>query len=203
MKLLLPVCFLLPFSAIAQSQSTTGPATTKGTCSPATTGNENTFVINCGIGKEQGTELIAIMNKILANQIKSVEVMTKLDEILRNVNPNAPKVTYTFDGSRRVLSPGRSSLEVGALSNIFQEMGRLEQAKNWESLIKLSEAQIIDRPEWLTAYVMAGEGYLNIGQKAHALSLLEYAEKTIAENPEYAPIEPPLRAMLARLRVRQ
>ncbi|MGA3295744.1 MAG: hypothetical protein ABSE45_17400 [Candidatus Acidiferrales bacterium] len=87
MKLLLLVCFLLPFSTMAQSQSTTGPATTKGACSPANTGNDNTFVINCGIDKGQGAELIAIMNKILANQLNPVEVMAKLDEILRNMHP--------------------------------------------------------------------------------------------------------------------
>jgi hypothetical protein len=203
MKLLLPVCILLSFSAIAQAQSTTGPATTKGACSPATTGNDNTFVINCDIGKEQGAELIAIMNKILVNQLNPVEVMAKLDEILRSVNPNAPKVTYTFDGSRRVISPDRTSLEVGAATEVFHEMLRLEQTNNWNGLIKLSEAQIMERPEWLTAYVMAGEGYFNLGQRDHALSLLEYAEKTIAGNPEYDPIEAGLRAMLARLQVRQ
>jgi hypothetical protein len=87
MKLFLPFCFLLSFAAMAQSQSTTGPATTKGSCSPANTGNDNTFVINCGIDKGQGAELIAIMNKILANQLNSADVMAKLDEILRNVHP--------------------------------------------------------------------------------------------------------------------
>lgn len=201
MKLVLSVSFLLFFCAVAQSQSTTGPATTKGACSPANTGDANTFFIQCGIGKEQGTELLTIVNKILANQLNPVEVMAKLDEILRNVNPNAPKVTYTFDGNRRVVSPGRTSLDVGEAADIFQEMRRLEQAKDWEGLIRLSEAQISARPEWLTPYVTAGEGYLNRGQRDHALSLLEYAEKTIAGNPEYAPIEEPLRAMLARLRV--
>lgn len=200
MKLVFSVCFLLLFCAGAQSQSTT--ATTKGACSPANTGDANTFFIQCGIGKEQGAELIAIMNKILANQLNPVEVMAKLNEILRNVNPNAPKVTYTFNGSRRVTSPGRSSADSGAM-DIFQEMLRLEQANNWQGLIRLSEAQIKDRPEWLTAYVMTGEGYLNLGQRDHALSVLAYAEKTIAGNPDYAPIEPALRAMLERLRVPQ
>jgi hypothetical protein len=87
MKLLLAVCFLLSSPAMAQSQSTTGSATTKGACSPANTGNANTFVITCGIDKGQGAELIAIMNKILANQLNPADVMAKLDEILRNVHP--------------------------------------------------------------------------------------------------------------------
>jgi hypothetical protein len=87
MKLLLSACFLVSFSTVARSQSATGPATTKGACSPANTGNANTFVIHCGIDKAQGVELIAIMNKILANQLNPVEVMAKLDEILRNMHP--------------------------------------------------------------------------------------------------------------------
>src|ERR1700691_1068403 len=85
MKLLLPICFVLCFPVIARAQSATGSATAKGACSPANTGNDNTFVIHCGIDKEQGAELIAIMNKILASQLNPVEVMAKLDEILRNM----------------------------------------------------------------------------------------------------------------------
>jgi hypothetical protein len=127
--------------------------------------------------------------------------MAKLDEILRNINPNAPKVTYTFNGNRRVFGSGRFYIENGAATEIFQQMLGLQQAKDWAGLIKLSEGQIVDRPEWLTAYVMAGEGYLNLGQRDHALSLLEYAEKTIAANPDYSAIEAPLQAMIARLRI--
>jgi hypothetical protein len=50
-------------------------------------GSNNTFTINCGIGKEQGKKMLAILNKILANQIDTDAVMAKLDEILRNVHP--------------------------------------------------------------------------------------------------------------------
>jgi hypothetical protein len=112
MKLLLPVCFLLSFPAIAQSQSTKGPATTKGACSPANTGNDNTFVINCGIDKGQGAELIAIMNKILTNQLNSADVMAKLDEILRNVHPprrlSAPRKSEFAECLKK--KPGRFSI---------------------------------------------------------------------------------------------
>jgi len=74
---------LLVSPAIAQQ---TGAATTKGTCSPATTGNNNTFTFNCGIGKEQGQAILGIVNRILANQIDPAAVMAKLDDIQRGVD---------------------------------------------------------------------------------------------------------------------
>jgi hypothetical protein len=64
-------------------QTTTGKARTSGVCSPATSGNNNTFVIKCGIGSTQGKQMIEILNKVLANQIDPTTVMTKLDEILK------------------------------------------------------------------------------------------------------------------------
>jgi len=54
----------------------TGSAKTKSECSPANTGNNNTFIINCGIGREQGQALLKILNKILANQLDPEQVMT-------------------------------------------------------------------------------------------------------------------------------
>lgn len=60
----------------------TGTASTSGSCSPANTGNGNTFTIKCGIGQEQGQKMLAILNKILANQLNPDTVMAKLDDIL-------------------------------------------------------------------------------------------------------------------------
>ena len=43
----------------------TGKAETQGPCSPAVTGSNNQFTINCqGISKEQGAEFLKILNKI-------------------------------------------------------------------------------------------------------------------------------------------
>ena len=72
-------------AALANAQQPTGPAATRGACSPATTGNNNSFTISCGIGKEQGEKLIAILNKILSNQIDPSAVMSKLDDIQKGV----------------------------------------------------------------------------------------------------------------------
>lgn len=64
---------------------TPGTAETKGACSPANTGNQNTFNITCGIGKLQGDQILKILNKILAHQLDPNAVMDKLDEILQAV----------------------------------------------------------------------------------------------------------------------
>ena len=48
----------------------TGKAETKGPCSPAATGNNNQFRIDCkGISKEQAAEFLKILNKISADQL--------------------------------------------------------------------------------------------------------------------------------------
>jgi hypothetical protein len=142
------------------------------------------------------------MNKILADQLNPVEVMAKLDEILHEVNPNAPKTTYTFNGFKRVTSPGRvSGGDDGGAAALKEIIGR-QDAGDWVGMIRLSEIQMKDRSEWLTPYVTAGIAYMNIGQLVKALYLLEYAEKTIAGNPDYAPIMDSLNGALAKLRRR-
>jgi hypothetical protein len=182
------------------SQLNTGRADTKGTCSPANTGSNNTFTITCGIGKEQGNQMLKILNKILANQLDPDAVMKKLDEILHAVNPNAPQITYTFNGFKRVMRPGRVSGGDDGGGEIFKQMSALERANDWVGLIKLSEAQMRERPEWLTPYVVAGKAYLQLGQRTKALELLESAEKRIAGNPDYDPIQKPLTEMLKALK---
>lgn len=67
-------------------------------------------------------------------------------------------------------------------------------------MIKISETQMKERPEWLTPYVTAGEAYLQLGQMQKALEFLELAEKRIAGNPDYGPLEKPISEMLKILR---
>ena len=67
-------------AAFCHGQSS-GTATTKGACSPAVSGNKNTFTIKCGIDEEQGKQILAILNKLLADQLDTKTVMAKLDEL--------------------------------------------------------------------------------------------------------------------------
>jgi hypothetical protein len=68
--------------SFGQQTGPTSKAATSGRCSPAVSGSGNTFKIDCKINAEQGKQMLAILNKIVANQIDSVLVLAKLDEIL-------------------------------------------------------------------------------------------------------------------------
>lgn len=74
---------LSSLSILAQPPST-GGAETKGICSPANTGNNNTFNFTCtGLSPEQQRLLASVpelLNKLLASQAGSVsEILSKLD----------------------------------------------------------------------------------------------------------------------------
>lgn len=77
------------------AQTTTGKAETKGACSPAVAGSNNKITITCsGLGKEQGQKIVSILNRILANQLDTEQVMAKLDELSKTTNrttQNAPE----------------------------------------------------------------------------------------------------------------
>jgi hypothetical protein len=75
---------LLLFSSVAVAQQS---ATTSAPCSPIAPDNSGSITINCpGMSKEDGRKMIAILNRILANQIDPDLVMVKLDEIQRGVS---------------------------------------------------------------------------------------------------------------------
>jgi hypothetical protein len=86
--------------------TTTGKATTSGSCSPANTGSGNSFIMKCGIGQKQGQEMLNILNKILANKLDTNLVMTKLDEIQKAMN-----------GRPNVSAPNGIAIGGGTVSN--------------------------------------------------------------------------------------
>jgi hypothetical protein len=56
--------------------------------------------------------MLAILNKILADQLDPKTVMNKLDEIekeLRGLDPAAPVISYFYDGEQRITRPGQVS----------------------------------------------------------------------------------------------
>ena len=74
------IILVLYFIAIPCRSQTTGKADSTGPCSPAVSGNNNQFTINCQISKEQGQKMLDILNKILMNQLDPKTVTDKLDE---------------------------------------------------------------------------------------------------------------------------
>ena len=119
---------LLIFSLLACTpcfaQAIRGSVTTKGTCTVGNTGDQNTFVINCGIGKQQGEKMLEIVNKILANQLEPNAVMSKLDELLTDTK----------------------TIKEGMYEIQKKQRGRHLDARQIESLA----AVVPSKPPWLT-----------------------------------------------------
>lgn len=173
MKNIAPVFILLALPSFCQQ---TGPATTKGSCSPAASGNNNTFNITCGIGKAQGQKMIDILNKILADQLDPAEVMKKLDEILHAVNPNVPPRTYSCDGHWKTAGAGANAafeIVVGGDSTAFEAMLNLANSKNYSALLRACLDQIKEAPEWLSPRLLCSLAYLSLGDSANAKNMLK------------------------------
>lgn len=161
--------------------TTTGKAATEGPCSPAVTGSNNTFTINCGIDKKQGQKMLDILNKILANQLDPDAVMSKLDEILNAVNPNTPVKAYFCNGEWRSVGPGGSNggvigmqMLLGGDDSAFEKMRGLYNSKQYADLLKECRGQISAKPGWLTPHLFCGLAYLATGDKAKAREMLAY-----------------------------
>ncbi len=174
--ILLIICFV----GTAFGQSTkTGDAKSQGQCTAANTGSNNRFVINCGIGKKQGAEMLAILNKVLANQIDPNAVMTKLDEILNRTNPNLTVVAYDCQGTMRSTNLSTGVMQYGRnypFANI-KPMDDLLVRRLYPDLLTSCLAQISQKPEWLTPRLLCGEAYSEMGDRANALTMLGDYEK--------------------------
>jgi hypothetical protein len=173
---------IVAVSCFAQTTQT-GEAKTTGSCSPAVTGNNNQFSINCqGISKEQGQKMLVILNKILDNQLDPAAVMSKLDEILRAVNPNIPTKTYFCNGQWKTTgASARAAFEIsmGGDDSAFQEMIHLNNSRNYQDLLRVSLAQISSKPEWLTPRLFCALAYIGLGDVQRAKELLkEFDSKT-------------------------
>lgn len=174
---------MLLISLRCWSQTTaTGQASANGPCSVANTGSGNKIQINCGIGKEQGQKILAILNKILENRIDTDVVIAKLDEILKAVNPNIPAKTYFCNGQWRIAGPGAHTgfeISLGGNDSAFQEMIRMNNSRQYADLLKTCLAQISSEPPWLTPRLFCGLAYLGTGDVPEARGMLrEFDSKT-------------------------
>jgi hypothetical protein len=96
----------------SQSTATTPRANTTSPCSVANTGSDNKINIVCGIGKEQGKEILAVLNKVLANHLDTKTVMGKLDELIQS---------NTSSGV--LLSPSSSAIPIIAIGDSNMKFG--------------------------------------------------------------------------------
>lgn len=195
MKKIIACLILMPIIILAAR-----PAGTFGACGPAAPFKEGSVTINCeGLTKEQGDEIQKILDKIIAGKLDFNEVMKKLDELVPEVNPNAPKVAYTYNGLKRVIRPGVIDVDDSGME-IFNKITQLEQNKDWDGMLKLSEEQMKERPEWLTPYFAAGLAYLQLGQREKAIEMLDVFDRRKAGNTDYDPLNKALNEMLKILK---
>lgn len=121
-SLLAVACIALPLEA---QTPTAGSSATKGSCSPAVSGNNNTFTINCqGITKEQSTHFLALLNKIASNSLDSKVVMEMLDELISNtrqLKSGVEEIRKRQDGRR--ISPAQEAQLLKVLSAITPKLG--------------------------------------------------------------------------------
>jgi hypothetical protein len=100
-------------------------------------------------------------------------------------NPNAPVITYDFNGAKRIARPGGMAVGTGPQWEAFQEMMKLDQAQNWTALRDLCEAEIKKTPEWITPALCAGRAYIELGDIDKAIERLDYVHDKAGGNPDY------------------
>lgn len=198
------ICVLITVPLLTFSQET---SKTTAACSPIAPYNKGVITIQCTVSSDKtGKQLIEILNRIERNQLDPKVVMEKLDEIEKGVNaiqeqvnPNAPKVTYTKGGLKRTTSPGRSEASTGAMGT-FRELVELYDTKEWARLLQQCEDQIKQRPEWFTPYVLGGLAHANLGNRPKAIELLEEARSGMDDNPDYEDLPQMVRDVLRQLK---
>ncbi len=176
MRSILLILTLLTFPCLAQKPANvTGSATTKGECSPAVTGSNNNFKFSCGVGRQQGDQIIALLNKLLAANDTS-EVITKLNEILKRTNPNLPVMTYDCSGRWQSIGPDLNSdinVNGGGNSSDFDEMMSLYNQRLINQLVVKCEGLLQSEPGWLSPRLFCSLAYLGLGNIAKAKEHLD------------------------------
>lgn len=96
----------------SQSTPTATRADTTSPCSVANTGSDNKINIVCGIGKEQGKEILAVLNKVLANHLDTKTVMGKLDELIQS-NTSSGVLLSPSSSAIPIIEIGDSNVKFG------------------------------------------------------------------------------------------
>jgi hypothetical protein len=176
MKPLMLLLLFVSSQCIAQKTppQSTGKAVTKGDCSPSVTGSNNNFRFSCGVGKEQGEQIIALLNQLLASNDTS-QVIVKLNEILKRTNPNGTVTTYDCQGNMRQVteSTGRHLASAGRPYEFLQPMIDLYNANRFSELLNACLVQIQLKSEWLTPRLLCGTAYQAMGDHVNAKKMLD------------------------------
>ncbi len=187
------------------SQTTTGKASSSGTCAVSHSGNNDVINIrNCGIGKQEADKIVAMLSAILANQKEDTRD-AKLDELLelakRTANPYGTVTTYDPDGAKRMVTQSTGTLVIDSVTlvRIFQEMMNKQQARDWNGVLELVQKAKLSDPGWFTVDALQGLAQANLCKREEArTSLTKFIGETEAA-PAFADLRQQAQRILAIL----
>jgi len=137
---LLIICTMAPLFGTSPQPVQTGKATASGQCSVAHSGNGDTITIkNCGIGDKQGSQIIELLQKLLANP-DAVSIANKLDEIQKTLD----RQTDLISKSAAKVEPSPSVPRLQASPQTVRQTGNP------------------DMP-WLTSFTVVATGLIQTG----------------------------------------
>ena len=199
----LAFCFLaLSLCCSPQSAQSTGNAESKGPCSPPISGSRNTVILKCAVDAQRGREMQALLNKILVNQLPADLVMSKLDEILANVDPNKATVVYTCNGSKRTQGPsagGGTATEVSLDKREIDDlnaMSRYFDSNDWISLLNRCQSVITSSPGWLTSRLFCAAAESGLNEQGKARAYRDYYDRHVGPAYDGDPFCRSLRGVL-------
>jgi hypothetical protein len=107
-----------------------------------------------------------------------------------DVNPNAPVVTYDFNGIKRTVSFApvyRIDVDPKTPQHeAFQAMAKVQEGEDWQLLRELSEQELQKTPEWLTPHLFAAVANISLGEIDAAIKSLDYVQEKAAGRQDYA-----------------
>ncbi len=93
---------------------------------------------------------------------------------------------YDFNGAKRVISGGRSTMTIGEESSTFQKLVKLEKEKDYTTLLHECRLAIQTTPDWLTPYFFQGIAQNNTGDITSAIASFQYVVDKAPGDPDYA-----------------
>lgn len=198
-----------------------GKAASSGPCSSASTSGSPQFSINCqGVSEGQGSQWLAILNRIARDQLDPKAVMQKLDEIetassspkpAAQIAEPAPRpqskgeaitytATYTYEGVLRTTRSGLPATDSkNPAAKAYRKIKRAHEGRQWDQLASLCDQAIDEWPQWLTPVYYKAEAKANLGHMAEAEALLAEVKRRAAGNPEYELLIPEADALLGKI----
>ena len=101
-------------------------------------------------------------------------------------DPNEPIVFYEPNGAKHIQIGGTFSIDPTLRDTVFPTIRSLYENEQWRELVDTCEAEIEANPDWLTPYLFAGIGYVNLKDEPAATKRLEHFWKRSAQIRDYA-----------------